>query len=388
MGRDSGREWCRGSPWSTGGPHWASPEAVNGAQPGSRVSVEHVAVGEVLDEEARRGRASSRRAGCPGCGGRCPTSGDSLARAGTRRPPPARRGRPPGRRSARSGWPAPSVIASVWWSAGDGAAVAADEAHRRAAVALARVVVEVADDHAEVVADTSSAPRCTSVRLQHHVAEPPHRGRRPRRALRGVGASQLVADVEELRAPGAGSAAPSSWVPATTCDGDSARVGQVHGHPADASRAARGSVCPWPRPAVCTSRSSSGGEGGAGESRPGPAAHDHARRAGVGAAQLQLVGGAVAHGGEAEGVREGLGARPGRASRTPARRGRATLITGLRHRPGCSPGARPARCAGQCGCRRCRSWPPSSLILTKSSHTTRSSVKCTDEIIRSDERIE
>ena len=35
-----------------GGPHWASPEAVIGAQPGSRDAVEQVAVTEVFDEEA------------------------------------------------------------------------------------------------------------------------------------------------------------------------------------------------------------------------------------------------------------------------------------------------------------------------------------------------
>ena len=104
----------------------------------------------------------------------------------------------------------------------------------------------------------------------------------------------------------AGSAA-SSCVPATTRTGTPLGSVRSTATPPMALRQRAGRRSRSRRRAAATSASSCGPERGAEEPRPRSAAHDHARRAGVGAAQLQLVGGAQ-HGGEAERAGERLGA--------------------------------------------------------------------------------
>ena len=81
---------------------------------------------------------------------------------------------------------------------GDGSAVAADEAHDRSTLALARVEAEIADDHARSDRGTSSALRCTSgsARRRGRAAA---RGGYPGRTLGGVGTNNLVAEVEHVR---------------------------------------------------------------------------------------------------------------------------------------------------------------------------------------------
>ena len=89
-------------------------------------------------------------------------------------------------------------------------------------------------------------------------------------------------------------------------DRDAARVDQVDREAADATRAAADGRARGVGQAEHVDLVVRG-EGGSDEPRPRAPAQDHARRAGVGAAQVQLVGGAQ-RGREAEGVREGLGA--------------------------------------------------------------------------------
>ncbi len=79
-----------------------------------------------------------------------------------------------------------------------GAPVAADERHRRAAVALARKVQEVADDQAEVVQVPVQGP-LEGRRLQHHVPQPLDPRRLPGRPLRRVRPVHLPAGVEHQR---------------------------------------------------------------------------------------------------------------------------------------------------------------------------------------------
>ena len=113
------------------------------------------------------------------------------------------------------------------------AAVAADEAHRRAAVALARVVHEVADDQPEVVEVPVQRLDVLGA-LQHDVSQPLHAGRLARRPLRGVGAPQLVPEVEGVRLL-------RGQLGQFVCVGDDpdrdpVRIGQVHRDPADRLR--------------------------------------------------------------------------------------------------------------------------------------------------------
>ena len=229
------------------------------------------------------------------------------------------------------------------------AAVAADEAHRRAALALPRVVQEVADDQPEVL---QVPVQRLEVRggLQHHVAQPLHLRGRPRRALGGVGAREFVPEVEDVRllAGQRGQLVRAGDHP----DRDPARVGQVDGDPAEALRqrlaSAPGGVGQPQHVGLVR-----GPERRADEPRPRTAAHEHARRAGVGAAQLQLVGGAP-HRGEPERAGERLGAVQVRLLELqPGQVG--TLMTGF---------ARPSRVLARqrallavqsrCGCRSLR----------------------------------
>ena len=70
------------------GPHWASSGPGERCPAGFERAVEHVAVGEMLDEQAPPGRASSRRSDFPGRVGRFPRSvgGHDLSNTRRRRP--------------------------------------------------------------------------------------------------------------------------------------------------------------------------------------------------------------------------------------------------------------------------------------------------------------
>ena len=110
------------------------------------------------------------------------------------------------------------------------AAVAADEAHHRPAGALVGVEEEVADDHPEVV---EVEVQCLDVLggLQHDMSEPLNACRHPGRALRRVGAVELVTDVEDV------------WLlvhqlgqlvhACHHADGETARVDEVDADPSD-----------------------------------------------------------------------------------------------------------------------------------------------------------
>ena len=134
------------------------------------------------------------------------------------------------------------------------------------------------------------------------MSEPLHAGRLARRPLRGVGAPQLVAEVEGVRLlrgqlgqlVGAGDDA----------DRDPVRIGQVHRDAADRL---------WQRAGRRSGRAGKPldvglvlrGERGADEPRPRSAPDDHARRAGIGSAKMKLVCG-VQHRAEPERPREGF----------------------------------------------------------------------------------
>ena len=150
-----------------GGPHWARPDAVNGAHPGSSVLSNMSPSAEVLDQEPV---------------GIAPVVEDLAALDVPADPPrpvipqlaqvfTARRNRVQiacliggvhiaVRRAQRQ---RQRVVVG-----GRRSAVAADEAHRRAAVALARVVHEVADDQPEVVEVPVQCLRCTSCSAARH----------------------------------------------------------------------------------------------------------------------------------------------------------------------------------------------------------------------------
>ena len=81
---------------------------------------------------------------------------------------------------------------------GDAAQVAADERHRRAAVALPVQVQEVADDQPERV-QVPVQRRAEPGGAQHHVAQPLDLGRPPGRPLGGVDAHRLGSEVQRQR---------------------------------------------------------------------------------------------------------------------------------------------------------------------------------------------
>src|SRR5690242_14806513 len=77
----------------------------------------------------------------------------------------------------------------------DAAAVTSDETHRWSAVALAGVIEEVADDHAEVVevpVQRLEVLRC----LQYEMPKPLHLGGNAGRPLRCVDPLQFMSEVE------------------------------------------------------------------------------------------------------------------------------------------------------------------------------------------------
>ena len=143
------------------------------------------------------------------------------------------------------------------------------------------------------------------VRLQHHVSEALHPGGLARRALRRVGAPQLMTEVEDCAAA-ATAARRSSWVPATT------RTGTPLGSTRSTDDAADGfGQRPRGAPVALGQARHVGlvlrGERRADEPRRDRHGDDHARRAGIGAPQMELAS-CAQHGGEAERLREGLGA--------------------------------------------------------------------------------
>ena len=81
---------------------------------------------------------------------------------------------------------------------GSRAVVAANEAHRRPAIALAGEEQEVADDHAEVIQVPVQHLKIFR-RLQNHMPKPLYPRRLPGRALGGVRAPNVVADIEGVR---------------------------------------------------------------------------------------------------------------------------------------------------------------------------------------------
>ena len=181
------------------------------------------------------------------------------------------------------------------------ATVTADEAHGGAAITLARVVLEVADDEAQVL--QVPVQRLDVLRgLEHDVAQSLDPGGLARRALRGVGAPLVVTEVEHLgRLPRKRCELVGVGNHAHHCP---ARVGQVDGESADAL----GQLLDLRSGGVSQPHHVSGvggPEGSAQVPRARSSADDHARCAGVGPAQLELVGG-PAHGGEPERVREPL----------------------------------------------------------------------------------
>ena len=164
-------------------------------------------------------------------------------------------------------------------------AVAPDEAHRRAAVALAGVVHEVADDQPEVV---EVPVQCLEVlgALQHDMTQPLHAGRLARRPLGGVGAAQLVPEVEGVRllCGQLGQLMHSG----DHADRNPAGIGQFYRDPADGL---------WQRAGRPPGRAGEPldvglvlcGERRAHKPRLRSAADDHARRAGVRSAKVKLV---------------------------------------------------------------------------------------------------
>ena len=186
---------------------------------------------------------------------------------------------------------------------GDGAAVAADEAQDRPALALAGVVGEVADDHAERV-EVPVEGLDVLRGLHHDVSEPLHVGGHPWRALRRVGPDLLVAEVEHVRRLRGGQCLELMGA-RHHAHRQPARVDQINGQPAQRLR-----------------QRAHGGPGRVGQPhqigllgghkrRPEKllalaAADQHTRRAGVAAAQVQLVLGAQRRG-ETKGVGKRLG---------------------------------------------------------------------------------
>lgn len=185
---------------------------------------------------------------------------------------------------------------------GCAAAVAADEAHDRSALALSLVVEEVADDQAQVLEIPVERLQVPG-RLQHDVTEALDLGRLPRWPLGGVHPRHVVPDVERqglLR----GQRGKLMRV-GDHADLRSAGVDQIHRHPAEAFRQA------LDRPPGRLGEPQhvvrlGGPERGADEPGPRTSADEHAGGSGVGAAQLQLVPGAQRCR-EAEGAGEDLG---------------------------------------------------------------------------------
>ena len=242
------------------------------------------------------------------------------------------------------------------------AAVASDEAHRRSAVALTGEVQEVADDHAEVVQIPVQRLEVLGG-LQHDVAEPLDRGGLAGRALRGVGARRRG---RSCRCAALAAAAAGERAARDDADRDAARVDEIDGDAADGLGQRRAVV-----PVASASRSTSTSSralNAVPTNRDRRPAKDHTRRAGVGAAQVQLVGGAQ-RGREAEGARERLGAvQVGLLELQPG--DVLHLDDWIAGRPGCSPLRAP--------CSLCRSlWAPTGRLILASSQMT-------DEIVTYD----
>ena len=183
------------------------------------------------------------------------------------------------------------------------AAVAADEAHRRPAVALTGEVQEVADDHAEVVQVPVQRLDVLGA-LQHDVSEPLHACGQPRRPLGCVGAQQFMADVEDV-SPLRGERGQVVRA-RDDADRDPARVDEVDRQPADALGQRPGGGAHGIGQAQHVDLVLRG-ERHPGELRAWAASHHHARGGGVGAAQLKFVGRPQQRR-EAEGLGECLGA--------------------------------------------------------------------------------
>ena len=200
------------------------------------------------------------------------------------------------------------------------AAVAADEAHRRSALALAGEVEEVADDHAEVV-EVPVERLDVLGGLQDHVAEPLHLGGLAGRALRGVRPPQFVSEVEDVRRLRRAAIA-SVMCARDDTDGDAARVDQIDRQSAERSRAAAGCRAPVASASRSTSASSCAVNAAPTNRDRGSAAQDHARcarrRCRAAAARRRCAA-------TVRSRRRGRTPRRerGRASRTPARRCRA-----------------------------------------------------------------
>jgi hypothetical protein len=181
----------------------------------------------------------------------------------------------------------------------DAAAVAADEAHRRAAIALPVVVEEVADDQPEVVEVPVQCPDVGGGR-QHHVAEALNARGFACWTLGGVGALELIAEIEDvgLLAGERGRIMQSG----NDFDRGSVGVDEVDRLAADVLRQPHGRHAGLVRQAQQI-RLVVGAEGEAAEPGVGSAPDDHAGRPGVGSAQMKFTrvdGG----GGEPEGAGE------------------------------------------------------------------------------------
>ena len=138
--------------------------------------------------------------------------------------------------------------------------------------------------------------------LQHDMSQPLHAGRLARRALGGVGAAQLMPEVEGVRL--LRGQLGQLVHPGDDADRNPAGIGQFYRDAADGL---------WQRAGLPPGRAGEpldvgpvvGGERGADEPRPRPAPDDHARRAGIRSPKLKLVRG-VQHRAEAERPREGF----------------------------------------------------------------------------------
>ncbi len=339
-----------------GGPHWASPDAVIGAQPGSSVQSNRSPSAEVLDEEpvgvtpvVEDLAALDVPSDPPGplvallaqvlpAGGQRVQVGDLVGRVHV----PV--GRAEGHRER--------VVVG-----GRRAAVAADEAHHRPPLALPRVVQEVADDQAEVL-------EIPVQRLQVPVwsAAPRDRAAAPRPAPAAAAGWRSSA-----------SAACPTFNVSGACPG-SAGVRGCRRPPAPAAPLGStrstvtppmlsGSVATF-RPVASASRSDVGRVGRperrADEPRARTLADQHAGRARVGAPQLQLLRGAQRCVNPNARANSSARSRSGFLNSSQARS--CTFTIGLAARPGCSPLQRaPARCAGRCaGRNRSSSIAPSA----------------------------
>ena len=218
---------------------------------------------------------------------------------------------------------------------GDRSAVAADEAHDRSALTLAGVETKVADDHPQVIQIPVQRFEVLGG-LHDHV--PSRCTRVGTRGGRWVVLARTTS-WPKLNTCGCWAGSASSWwVPDTTRS--ASPLGSTSSTATPPRARAAGHASPQQIGLL------GGDERRPDEPRARAAADQHARRAGVGAAQVQLVLGAQR--GETERRGERLG--PGKIRFSNSSQPTSwTLMTGLAERPGCSPAGRPARCAARCG---------------------------------------